>query len=87
MSKSNSSAHVKKQVAISWLRLAWKSLQNRRLATMLTVVSMMLSLLLLMVVDRIQRAAQDGFTQTVSGVDLIVGARSSPLQLILYSVL
>lgn len=86
MSKSNSSAHVKKQVAISWLRLAWKSLQNRRLATMLTVVSMMLSLLLLMVVDRIQRAAQDGFTQTVSGVDLIVGARSSPLQLILYSV-
>jgi hypothetical protein len=47
---------------------------------------MTLSLVLLMTVERIQRAAQDGFTQTVSGVDLIVGARSGPLQLILYSV-
>lgn len=71
---------------MSFIRLAWKSLLNRRLATILTVVSMTLSLVLLMTVERIQRAAQDGFTQTVSGVDLIVGARSGPLQLILYSV-
>ncbi len=70
----------------SWFLIAWKSLQNRRLATVLTVFSMTLSLLLLMTVDRIQRAAEDGFKQTVSGVDLIVGARSGPLQLILYSV-
>lgn len=71
---------------ISWFLVAWKSLQNRRLATVLTILSMTLSLVLLMVVERIQRAAYDGFTQTVSGVDLIVGARSSPLQLVLYSV-
>jgi putative ABC transport system permease protein len=73
-------------VKISWFLVAWKSLQNRRLATALTVLSMTLSLVLLMVVERVQRAAYDGFTQTVSGVDLIVGARSGPLQLILYSV-
>lgn len=71
---------------ISWFLIAWKSLQNRRLATFLTVLSMTLSLVLLMVVERVQRAAYDGFTQTVSGVDLIVGARSGPLQLVLYSV-
>lgn len=71
---------------ISWLNIAWKSLRNRRLATTLTVLSMTLSLVLLMVVERVQRAAYDGFTQTVSGVDLIVGARSGPLQLVLYSV-
>lgn len=71
---------------ISWLLIVWKSLRNRRLATILTVLSMTLSLVLLMVVERVQRAAYDGFTQTVSGVDLIVGARSGPLQLILYSV-
>ncbi len=69
-----------------WLTLAWKSMQNRRLATSLTIFSMTLSLVLLMTVDRIQRAAQDGFTQTISGVDLVVGARSGPLQIILYSV-
>ncbi|MBC7420221.1 MAG: ABC transporter permease [Bdellovibrio sp.] len=69
-----------------WLSLAWKSLKNRQLATILTIFSMTLSLVLLMAVDRIQRAAQDGFTQTISGVDLVVGARSGPLQIILYSV-
>ena len=73
-------------MTMSWFQIAWKSLRNRRLATILTVVSMTLSLVLLMAVERVQRAAYEGFTQTVSGVDLIVGARSGPLQLILYSV-
>ncbi len=71
---------------ISWLKLAMKSLANRRLSTLLTVFSMTLSLVLLMTVERVKRAAQDGFTQSISGVDLVVGARTSPLQVILFSV-
>lgn len=70
----------------AWINLSWKSLKNRRLATTLTVFSMMLSLLLLMSVERVRRAAESGFTQSVSGVDLIVGARSGSLQIVLYSV-
>lgn len=71
---------------ISWFRLAWKSLSNRKFSTLLTVFSMMLSLVLLMTVERVKRATEDGFTQSISGVDLVVGARSGPLQIILYSV-
>ncbi len=71
---------------MTWLKLAWKSLNNRRLATTLTMVAMMLSLVLLMSVERIRRAAETGFTKSISGVDLIVGARSGPLQIVLYSV-
>ena len=71
---------------MSWLKLALKSLRNRRLSTALTVLSMALSLLLLMSVERVKRAAQDGFTQSISGTDLVVGARSGSLQVILYSV-
>lgn len=71
---------------ISWFRLAWKSLNNRKFSTILTVFSMMLSLVLLMTVERVKRATEDGFTQSISGVDLVVGARSGPLQIILYSV-
>lgn len=71
---------------ISWLQLAWKSLNNRKLSTSLTVFSMVLSLVLLMSVERIKRAAEDGFTKSISGVDLVVGARSGPLQIVLYSV-
>lgn len=73
-------------IKISWFQLAWKSLKNRKFSTVLTVFSMMLSLVLLMTVERVKRAAEDGFTQSISGIDLVVGARSGPLQIILYSV-
>src|SRR3989344_5995766 len=71
---------------MSWIHLAWKSLKNRKLATILTIFAMMLSLVLLMSVERIRRAAEAGFTQSVSGVDLIVGARSGSLQIVLYTI-
>ncbi len=69
-----------------FLRLAFKSLWNRRLTTSLTILSIALSSALLLSVSRIKRAAEDGFTQTISQTDLIVGARSGPINLLLYSV-
>lgn len=69
-----------------FLKLALKSLKNRSFATILTVVSIALSVMLLLSVERAKRAAESGFTQTISKTDLIVGARSGPLQLILYTV-
>lgn len=69
-----------------FLRLALKSLRNRAFATGLTVLSIALSVALLLSVERAQRAAQEGFTQSISQTDLIVGARSGQLQLILYTV-
>lgn len=68
------------------LHLAWKSLLNRRLAALLTVLSIACSVTLLLGVERIGEAARQSFTATVSGTDLIVGARSGPVQLLLYSV-
>lgn len=69
-----------------FLNLALKSLKNRSLASILTVISIALSVTLLLSVERAKRAAEDGFTQTISQTDLIVGARSGPTQLILYTV-
>lgn len=69
-----------------FLKLAIKSLKNRAFATILTVVSIALSVSLLLSVERAKRASEEGFTQTISKTDLIVGARSGPLQLILYTV-
>jgi putative ABC transport system permease protein len=69
-----------------FLNLALKSLKNRALASILTVISITLSVTLLLSVERVKRAAEEGFTQTISQTDLIVGARSGPVQLILYSV-
>jgi putative ABC transport system permease protein len=69
-----------------FLRLALKSLWNRKLTAVLTIASVALSLALLLAVERTQRSAQEGFTQSVSQTDLLVGARTGPLNLILYTV-
>ncbi len=66
--------------------LAWKSLFNRRLSALLTILSIACSVTLLLGVERISQAARSSFASTVSGTDLIVGARSGQVQLLLYSV-
>ena len=68
------------------LRLAWKSLLNRRLTAGLTLLSMALSVTLLVGVERLRQEARSSFASTLSGTDLIVGARSGSAQLLLYSV-
>jgi len=66
--------------------LAWKSLLNRRFTAALTVISIALSVTLLVGVERLRSEARTSFANTLSGTDLIVGARSGPVQLLLYSV-
>jgi putative ABC transport system permease protein len=68
------------------LRLALKSLWNRRATALLTIAAIAVSVALLLGVQKLRTAARDGFANTVSGVDLIVGARSGQLNLLLYSV-
>lgn len=68
------------------LRLAAKSLWNRRTTALLTILAIAVSVALLLGVQKMRTAAREGFANTVSGVDLIVGARSGPLNLLLYSI-
>ncbi|MFO7640748.1 MAG: ABC transporter permease [Candidatus Competibacteraceae bacterium] len=68
------------------LSLAGKSLWNRRLTSALVVLSIALSVALLLGVERLRTQARASFANTLSGTDLIVGARGSPLNLLLYSV-
>ena len=68
------------------LNLAWKSLWNRRVTASLTVCAIAVSVALLLGVQKLRTAARESFGNTVSGVDLIVGARSGPLNLLLYSI-
>lgn len=68
------------------LSLALASLSNRRFTVALTVLSIAISAALLLGVERLRQEARSGFLRTVSGTDLIVGARSNPVQLLLYSV-
>jgi len=66
--------------------LAWQSLRNRWSTALLAVLAIAMSVALILTVDKIRREARNSFTQTVSGTDLIIGARSGSVQLLLYSV-
>ncbi len=66
--------------------LALKSAWNRRFSLGLTVLSLAISIMLLIGVDMVRKQAKANFVNTISNTDLIVGARSGPLNLLLYSV-
>lgn len=68
------------------LRLTWRSVWNRRSTLLLTLASMTVSIALLLGIQYLSSNAKSSFLRTVSGTDLVVGARSGPVQLLLYSV-
>ena len=68
------------------LRLAWCSLLNRRVTAVLTVLAIALSVTLMLGVEKVRMGTKNGFLNTISGTDLIIGARASPVQLLLYAV-
>lgn len=68
------------------LRLALQSLRARWLTALLSVLAIAFSVMLLLGVEKVRNGARQSFADTISGTDLIVGARSGGVQLLLYSV-
>lgn len=68
------------------LRLALRSLLARRLTVGLTIFAVALSVMLFLGVEKVRTGAKASFGDTISDTDLIVGARSGSVQLLLYSV-
>ncbi|EET46520.1 ABC transporter permease [Thalassobium sp. R2A62] len=68
------------------LRLAIGSLMARALTVGMTILAIALSVALFLGVEKVRTGAKASFADTISGTDLIVGARSGSVQLLLYSV-
>ncbi len=68
------------------IALAARSLWARRYTALLTILSIATAVLLFLAVENLRQGARASFERTISGTDLIVGARSSPVNLVLYSV-
>lgn len=68
------------------LRLAIASLFARVLTVGMTILAIALSMALFLGVEKVRTGAKASFADTISGTDLIVGARSGSVQLLLYSV-
>ena len=68
------------------LHIAARSAFNRRGTLMLVVLSIALATALLLGLERLRTDIRSSFSLAVSGTDLVVGARTGPVQLMLYSV-
>lgn len=66
--------------------LAFRSLWNRRWSAGLAILSIALSAAVLLAVDKVRSDARSSFANTISGTDLIIGARTGSVQLMLYAV-
>ena len=69
-----------------FIRLAIKSLLDRRGSVLVSLLAMAVSIFVLLGVEHVRQQTKENFDNTVSGVDLIVGARTGSINLLLYSV-
>lgn len=69
-----------------FLRLALSSLWSRKGSVLLTFLAITVSVFVLLGVEQIRQQTKNNFGNTVSGIDLIVGARTGDIDLLLYSV-
>jgi putative ABC transport system permease protein len=69
-----------------WLRLAVQSALARKGALLIMVLSTAISVAILLGVLKIRDDAKTSFSNAISGVDLVLGSKGSPAELILYSV-
>lgn len=68
------------------LKIALESIKNRKTSILLTVCSIAISVAIVLCIEHIRHEAKNSFTSTLSGTDLVVGARSGRINLLLYSV-
>lgn len=71
---------------ITLFYIAIKSLGNRKVSIFLSMLSIALSVTLFLSVTVIKNGTKESFANTVSQADLIIGARGSGLQLLLYTI-
>lgn len=69
------------------MKLAWANLSHRPLGTMLTIATLGTAVALMSLLIQFSAHTETRLSKDLAGVDLVVGAKGSPLQLILSSLL
>jgi putative ABC transport system permease protein len=67
-------------------KLAWKNIWFKPLNTILSIVLLTSSVAIITTLILVEKQFEEKFTKNIDGVDLVMGAQGSPLQLILSSV-
>ena len=68
------------------LTLTIKSLVHRKISSLLLIISIGLSAMLFIGIQKIKDGAKKSFSHSISGTDLIIGAKSGDVQLLMTTV-
>lgn len=68
------------------LKIVWKNILDKKLNSTLAVILMAFGIGIISLLFNIGKQLQEKFTKNISGVDMVVGAKGSPLQLILSGI-
>ncbi len=71
---------------MSLLLLSWKNLMADKLSTLLSLILFALGVGLISLILLLNHQVEDKFEKNLAGIDLVVGAKGSPLQIILCSI-
>ncbi len=68
---------------MSWIRLAWKNLWARPLSALLSLILFSLGIGLITVLLLVNNQLTKNFDRNLADIDLVIGAKGSPMQMIL----
>ena len=68
------------------LKIVWKNIWAKKLNSFLCILLMMFGISIISLLINIGNQLQSKFSKNISGIDMVVGAKGSPLQLILSGV-
>lgn len=68
------------------LKISWSNLKDKPLTSFLSILLMALGIAIISLLLLAGKQLEEKFTRNVAGIDMVVGAKGSPLQLILASI-
>ena len=68
------------------LKLVWNKIWHKRLSSFLCILLMGIGVAIISLIGNLSKQLEGNFTKSISGIDMVVGAKGSPLQLILSSI-
>ncbi len=68
------------------LKLSWRYITHKPLATLLSILLLALGVALVSILLLVNKQVQEKFDKSLAGIDLVIGAKGSPLQMILCSM-
>ncbi len=68
------------------LNISWKNIKDKPLTSFLSILLMALGIAIISLLLLVGKQLEEKFTSNVQGIDMVLGAKGSPLQLILASI-